>query len=73
MASVVRGTEAIDPLLAPGLLGPRPILWLPTTFWLRVLLDRGLYPSLAPVLSEPGPIPLFGSGYLENRGLKLGS
>ncbi|QCD85563.1 hypothetical protein DEO72_LG3g82 [Vigna unguiculata] len=25
MASVVRGTEAIDPLLAPGLLGPRPI------------------------------------------------
>jgi len=24
MASVVRGTEAIDPLLAPGLLGPRP-------------------------------------------------
>jgi len=24
MASVVRGTEAIDPLLAPGLLEPRP-------------------------------------------------
>jgi len=47
MASVVRETEAIDPLLASGLLGPRPIPWLPATFWLRVLLDRGLYPSLA--------------------------
>jgi len=72
MALVVRGTEAIDPLLAPGLLGPRPNSQRPTTFWLRVLLDRGLYHHLASVLGEPGPIPLFGFGYLENRGLKLG-
>jgi len=62
MASVVRGTEAIDLLLAPGLLGPKPIPRLPATFWLRVLLDRGLYPSLAPILSEPGPIPSLASG-----------
>ena len=60
------------PLLAPVLLGPRPIPWLPATFWLRVLMDRGLNTSLAPVLSEPQPIPFFGFGYLENRGLKLG-
>ncbi|QCE00068.1 hypothetical protein DEO72_LG7g1354 [Vigna unguiculata] len=73
MASVVRGTEAKNPLLAPGFLGPRPNNKRPATFWLRVLLNRGLYHYLAPVLGEPGPIPLFGFGYLENRGLKLGS
>ncbi|QCD93803.1 hypothetical protein DEO72_LG5g1879 [Vigna unguiculata] len=73
MASVVRGTEAIDPLLAPGLLGPRPIPLTSSHFLASGLLDRGLYPSLAPVLGEPGPIPLFGFGYLENRGLKLDS
>jgi len=56
MASVVRGTEAINPLLAPGLLRPRPNNHF-----------------LASGLTRPRPIPLFGFGYLENRGLKLGS
>jgi len=55
MASVVRGTEAIDPLLASDLLGPRPIPLFGTGF------------------ERTGAYTLFGFGYLENRGLKLGS
>ena len=73
MASVVRGTEAIEPFLAPGLLGPRPIPLTSSHFLASGPTGRSLYPCLASVLSEPGPIPLFDFGYLENRGLKLGS
>jgi len=73
MASVVRGTEAIDPLLAPGLLGLRPIPLTFSNFLASGPIGPRPIPPLAPVLSEPGPIPLFGFGYLENRGLKLDS
>ena len=50
MASVVRGTEAIDPFLALGLLGPRPIPLTSSHF-------------LASGLTGPKPIPLFGTGF----------
>ena len=50
MASVVRGTEAIDPFLAPGLLGPRPIP-----------LTSSHFLALGP--TGPRPIPLFGTGF----------
>jgi len=50
MASVVRGTEAIDPLLAPGLLGLRPIPLTSSNF-------------LASSPIGPRPIPLFGTGF----------
>jgi len=50
MASVVRGTEAIDPLLAPGLLGLRPIP-----------LTSSNFLALGP--TRPRPIPLFGTDF----------
>ena len=50
MASVVRGTEAIDPLLAPGLLGLRPIPLTSSNF-------------LASGPTGPRPISLFGTGF----------
>ncbi|QCE04518.1 hypothetical protein DEO72_LG8g2554 [Vigna unguiculata] len=50
MASVVRGTEAIGPLLAPGLLGPRPIP-----------LNSNHFLASGP--TGPRPIPLFGTGF----------
>ena len=50
MASVVRGTEAIDPLLALGLLGPRPIPLTCNHF-------------LASAPTGPRPIPLFGTDF----------
>jgi len=50
MASVVRGTEAIDPLLAPGLLGLRPIPLTSSNF-------------LASGPIGPRPIPPFGTGF----------
>jgi len=50
MASVVRRTEAIDPLLAPGLLGLRPIPLTSNHF-------------LASGPTGLRPIPLFGTGF----------
>jgi len=50
MASVVRGTEAIDPLLAPGLLGPSPIPLTCNHF-------------LASGPTGPRHIPLFGTDF----------